>query len=131
MFVRTCVRRVRVFGAFECSEVCSESQSLDLKKNWPAPQVEDLSFKISIFQRRTMSFISAVFGCVRRIVFGEHVFDCVPVFVLCLCVRIVFFTSGVRKLFLGIEPICVRYETKKGVFEGHLSPKPYTLNPKL
>ena len=86
MFVRTRVRRVRVFGVFVCSEVCSESQSLDPKKNWPDPRVEDFSCKTSICQRRIISLISAVFGCVRRIVFGEHVSDRVPVIVLCSCV---------------------------------------------
>ena len=96
MFVRTRVRRVRVFGVFVCSEACSESQSLDLKNNWPDPQVEDFSCKTSIFQRRTISLIFAVFGCVRRIVFGEHVFDCVPVFVLCSRVRIVFVTVSMK-----------------------------------
>ena len=93
MFVRTRVRRVRVFGVFVCSEACSESQSLDLKKNWPDPQVEDFSCKTPICQRCTSYLISAVFGCVQRIVFREHVFDCVPVFVSCSCVRIVLVTG--------------------------------------
>ena len=35
-------------------------------------------------------------GCVRKDVFGEHVFDCVPVFVLCSCVRIVFVTVSMK-----------------------------------
>ena len=67
-----------------------------LKKNWPDPQVEDLSCKTSTIQRRAVSLISAVFGCVRRNVFGEHVFDCVPVFELCSCVRIVFVTVSMK-----------------------------------
>ena len=111
-----------MFGVFVCSEACSESQSLDLKKNWPDPQVEEFSCKTSIFQRRTSFLIVAVFGCVQRIVFGEHVFDCVPVFVLYSRVRIVFVTVSMKcsESVFGHRTICVRHQAKKGVFEGHL-----------
>ena len=111
MFVRTRVRRVRVFGVFVCSEACSENQSLDLKKNWPDPQVEDFSFKP---QSVNVALFILCLPC--SVVFEESCSEntCSIVFLCSCCVPVfelfsLLLARSVRKVCSGIGPICFRH----------------------